>query len=104
ERFLVPLLDREPQRAFDEINETNPVIICGIGRVGQIVARILQSQHIKFTALDNDAGQIDAVRRFGNTAYYGDSTRPELLRAAGAEQAKVLVVALDDGEKSLEVV
>ena len=104
ERFLVPLLDRGPERDFDAIDETNPVIICGIGRVGQIVARILQSQRIPFTALDNDAGQVDAVRRFGNKAYYGDSTRPELLRAAGAEHAKVLVLALDDGEKSVEVV
>jgi voltage-gated potassium channel Kch len=104
ERWVVPRLEKVPARDYDEIDEANPVIICGIGRVGQIVARILQSRQIRFTALDNDAAQIDAVRRFGNKAYYGDSTRPELLRAAGAEQAKVLVIALDDGEKTLEVV
>ena len=57
-----------------------------------------------FTALERDLGQVDVVRRFGNKVYFGDPTRPDLLRAAGAEQAKLLVVALDNMEDVLRVV
>jgi glutathione-regulated potassium-efflux system ancillary protein KefC len=105
ERWLIPVLRQAPQRAFDEIDEPdNPVIICGFGRVGQIVGRILRLRRIPFTALDKDSAQIDFVRRYGAKAYFGDPARVELLRAAGAAQAKVLVVALDDVAESLKVV
>ena len=73
-----------------------PVIICGFGRFGQIVGRVLRMHGIGFTALERDPGQVEVVRRFGNKVYFGDPTRPDVLRAAGAEQAKLLVVALDD--------
>ncbi len=106
ERFLVPRIGpraREPQ--YDAIpNENVPVIICGFGRVGQIVGRILLGQGIKFTALEQDPAQIEVVRRFGSKVYFGNATRPDLLRAAGAETAKVLVVALDDREGALRLV
>jgi monovalent cation:proton antiporter-2 (CPA2) family protein len=105
ERWLMPKLDRRPPRQFDRIDiEPRPVIICGFGRVGQIIGRILMMRGIRFTALDANPDQIDQVRRFGTKAYYGDPTRPDLLRAAGAETAKVLVVALDDVAATLKVV
>jgi voltage-gated potassium channel Kch len=105
ERWLLPKLGRRPPRQFDTIEgERAPVIICGFGRVGQIIGRILMIRRIPFTALDANAEQIDQVRRFGTKAYYGDPTRPDLLRAAGAETAKVLVVALDDVGAALKVV
>jgi glutathione-regulated potassium-efflux system ancillary protein KefC len=105
ERWLLPQLGRRPPRQFDTIDgEKAPVIICGFGRVGQIIGRVLRMRRIRFTALDANAEQIDQVRRFGNKAYYGDPTRPDLLRAAGAETAKVLVVALDDVAGTLKVV
>ncbi|WP_207481300.1 monovalent cation:proton antiporter-2 (CPA2) family protein [Arenibaculum pallidiluteum] len=105
ERWLAPLLSRRPRRAYDQIEETgNPVIICGFGRVGQIVGRILSLRGIPYTALDIDSEQVDLVRRFGNTAYFGDPSRPDILRAAGAEEARLLVVALSNVEASLKVV
>jgi monovalent cation:proton antiporter-2 (CPA2) family protein len=105
ERWLLPRLGRQPPRKFDTIEgEAAPVIICGFGRVGQIIGRVLIMRRIRFTALDANADQIDQVRRFGTKAYYGDPTRPDMLRAAGADTAKVLVVALDDVAGALKVV
>lgn len=93
----------EPQ--YDKIeNEANPVIIAGFGRMGQIVGRVLRLRGIAFTALERDQGQVDVVRRFGNKVYFGDPTRAEVLRAAGAEQAKLLVVLLDDMQAVLRTV
>jgi monovalent cation:proton antiporter-2 (CPA2) family protein len=104
ERLLVPLLDREPTPEFDEIDDgETPVILCGFGRVGQIVGRILRMQGILFTALERDSEQVQVVRRFGNRVFFGDPSRPDLLRAAGAETAKLLVVAIDNMEEAIRV-
>jgi glutathione-regulated potassium-efflux system ancillary protein KefC len=81
-----------------------PVIIAGFGRFGQIVARLLFASGIKATVLDHDPDQIEALRRFGFRVYYGDATRLDLLHAAGAEQARFLVLAVDDPETSIRVV
>jgi glutathione-regulated potassium-efflux system protein KefB len=91
-----------PEQPFDEIDNENPrVIIAGFGRVGQIVARILRAQHISFTALEHSAEQVEFSRRFGSTIYFGDPSRPELLRAAGADKAEVFVLTTDDAETSI---
>jgi glutathione-regulated potassium-efflux system protein KefB len=103
ERWLAPLFSRVPAVAFDDITGGAPVIICGFGRVGQVVGRILRLRGLPFVALDKSAEQVALVRRFGSQAFYGDSTRLDLLRAAGAEQAKVLVIALEDVGESLTV-
>jgi monovalent cation:proton antiporter-2 (CPA2) family protein len=105
ERFLLPPLGRNPKLVYDKIrNDSTPVIICGFGRVGQVVGRVLKLRGIPFTALDKDSGQVEVVRRFGTKVYFGDPARPELLRAAGAESAQLLVVALDDMAETLRVV
>jgi voltage-gated potassium channel Kch len=105
ERFVIPRLEAEPEPDFDTIEAADaPVIICGIGRFGQIIARVLRMHGISFTALERDPGQVDVLRRFGTKVYFGDPTRVELLRAAGAEQAKLLIVALDNMEDVLRVV
>jgi len=92
----------EPAREFDEIVDEHPrVIIAGYGRVGQIVARILRAQRVSFTALESSAEQVDFSRRFGSMIYFGDPSRPELLRAARADQAEVFVLATDDPEANL---
>jgi monovalent cation:proton antiporter-2 (CPA2) family protein len=105
ERWLIPRLTRGETREYDTIDAAPaPVIICGFGRVGQIVGRILRMHGIGFTALERDPGQVDVVRRFGSKVYYGDPTREEVLRAAGAETAKLLVVVLDDMEAVLRTV
>ncbi|MGH8140251.1 MAG: monovalent cation:proton antiporter-2 (CPA2) family protein [Steroidobacteraceae bacterium] len=99
------LLDRwgaEPQRPFDGIDEgENRVIIAGFGRFGQIVARVLRARRIAFTALDSNQTHVDFVRKFGNKVYYGDASRLDLLRAAGAETAAVFVLAIDDVDASV---
>jgi len=92
----------EPEREFDEIIDEHPrVIIAGYGRVGQIVARILRAQHIPFTALEASVEQVDFSRQFGSNIYFGDPSRPELLRAARADQAQVFVLATDDPEANI---
>ncbi len=93
---------KSPQ--FDDIpEEDNEVIIAGFGRVGQIVGRLLQSINMPFTALEIDASQVDIVRRYGNSVHFGDAARPEVLRAAGASRAKILVLATADMETSLHI-
>lgn len=105
ERFVMPRLQERTKPAYDVIKDDDaPVIICGFGRVGQIVGRILSMRGIKFTALEPDSEQLEVLRRFGAKAYYGDPSRPDLLRAAGADHARLLVVALDDMEQTLKVV
>ncbi len=104
ERLVVPRLQRPRTERFDAIEEHAPVIICGFGRVGQIVGRVLRMQRIPFIALEQDATQIDVLRRFGSKVYFGNPSRPDLLRSAGAETAKLLIVALDDVEEGLRVV
>jgi glutathione-regulated potassium-efflux system ancillary protein KefC/glutathione-regulated potassium-efflux system protein KefB len=92
----------DPKEPFDEIDESEtPVIIAGFGRFGQIVARILRLRRIPFTALDSNQTHVDFVRRFGNQVYYGDASRLDLLRAAGAETAKIFVLAIDDVDASI---
>jgi CPA2 family monovalent cation:H+ antiporter-2/glutathione-regulated potassium-efflux system protein KefB len=103
ETFVQPRLSRAAARPFDKIDDgITPVIICGFGRVGQIVGRVLSAQKIPFTALDKSQEQVDVVRRFGSKVFYGDPSREEVMRAAGAEAAKVLVIALDDMDSSLK--
>src|ERR1700691_2992901 len=85
------------QRGDDQIDETtNPVIIAGVGRYGVVVGRLLTAQGIKTTVLDFDPEQVDLIRKIGFKVFYGDATRHEMLAAAGAEQAKLLVIAIDD--------
>jgi glutathione-regulated potassium-efflux system ancillary protein KefC/glutathione-regulated potassium-efflux system protein KefB len=87
---------------FDDIDQRDiPVIIAGFGRVGQIVARVLTAKGLPFTALDSSQTNVNFLRRFGNEVYYGDPSRLDLLRAAGADNARVLVLALDDVEASV---
>ncbi len=95
-RWLAP-----PQQPYDAIEDHEvPVIIAGFGRFGQIVARVLRVKGLPFTALDSSQTHVDFVRRFGNKVYYGDASRLDLLRAAGAESARILVLAIDDVDAS----
>ncbi len=106
ERLVQPLFSSQlPDREADEIDEKdNPVILAGFGRFGHIVGRILSLQGIKTTVLDLDADQVELVRKLGAKVFYGDASRPEMLQAAGAETAKLIIIAIDDEEKSLVIV
>jgi monovalent cation:proton antiporter-2 (CPA2) family protein len=96
---------RLPQRDADKIDErNNPVIIAGVGRYGAVIARLLNAQKIRTTALDFDPEQVDLIRKIGFKVFYGDATRLDLLLAAGAAQAKLLVIAIDDVDGSLDLV
>jgi voltage-gated potassium channel Kch len=92
----------EPVNAFDD--ETPQAIVAGYGRFGQIVARLLTANGFRVSTMDVSVEQIGLLRRFGRNVYYGDAARLDLLRAAGAEKAKVLVIAIDDKEKAIEIV
>jgi CPA2 family monovalent cation:H+ antiporter-2/glutathione-regulated potassium-efflux system protein KefB len=105
ERFVIPRVRVRREPVYDTIDDgVTPVIICGFGRVGQIVGRILALRHIPFTALEKDEAQLEVLRRFGTRVFFGDASRVEVLRAAGAETAQVLVVAVDGVEDSLRLV
>jgi glutathione-regulated potassium-efflux system ancillary protein KefC len=92
---------REP----DAIVDASPqVIIAGFGRFGQIVGRLLFASGIKATVLDHDPDRIESLRSFGFEVYYGDATRLDLLHAAGAERARLLVLAIDDPDTSVRLV
>jgi monovalent cation:proton antiporter-2 (CPA2) family protein len=105
ERWLIPRLMKKAPRPASRLEEARPapVVICGFGRFGQIVGRVLLMRGIKFNALDSEPGNVETVRRFGYLAFFGDPTRLELLRAVGADQAKVIVVALPDAEAVVKV-
>ncbi|WP_270729195.1 cation:proton antiporter domain-containing protein [Shimia sp. Alg240-R146] len=88
----------------DEIDETGPVIIAGIGRFGQIVNRLVRSAGFNTVVLDHNMQAIETMRRFGVKGFFGDPTRPEMLHAAGLAKAHVLVVAMDDPEAAIRLV
>lgn len=88
---------------YDSLPEADGhVIIAGLGRFGQIAARVLRAKHIPVTALDISPDQIDLVRRFGSKAFFGDASRPDILEAAQADKARAFVLAIDDVEASME--
>lgn len=91
-------------RAADAIDSQGPAIIAGLGRFGQIVNRMLLTKGVRTVVLDHRAELVDGLRRFGMRSFYGDATRPDLLRAAGLMDASVLVVALDDKQQAVELV
>lgn len=80
------------------------VIIAGFGRFGQIVGRMLQARHVPFTAMDKDSDHVEFVEQFGNRLFYGDLTRLDLLQSAGVKKARILVLAVDDAQESLQIV
>ncbi|GAB3268680.1 monovalent cation:proton antiporter-2 (CPA2) family protein [Chitinimonas naiadis] len=102
-RLIAPRLEAGEKREYDRIeSESHRVIIAGFGRFGQIVARVLRMRKISATVLEANFEQVDFVRRFGNRIHYGDASRLDLLRAAGAAQAEVFVLAIDDVEASIK--
>jgi monovalent cation:proton antiporter-2 (CPA2) family protein len=100
-RFMTRISPQED----DTINAgPNPVIIAGYGRFGQIVSRMLSADGIKTTLLDHDSSQIALTARFGNKVFFGDATRLQLLQAAGADEARLLVIAIDERDKAVQMV
>nr|WP_208380162.1 cation:proton antiporter [Qipengyuania flava] len=86
-------------READAIEEENPIIIAGRGRVGGIVDRMLDASGHRATVIDYNSDHLEVLKKFGVSTYYGDATRPDLLASAGIERARILVVALDEREQ-----
>ncbi|MET0517601.1 MAG: glutathione-regulated potassium-efflux system protein KefC [Burkholderiaceae bacterium] len=105
DRLLTPHLAKKkvPGGAMLEEEQRAPIIIAGFGRYGQIVARLLYANGYEATVLDHDAEAIESLRRFDWRVFFGDATRLDLLRTAGAAQARVLVIAVDDMEHSVTI-
>ncbi len=105
DRWWTPRLGRRGASAMKEIDEpqNSAVIIAGFGRYGQIVGRLLYANGIQPTVLDHDAESVEALRKWGWRVFYGDATRLDLMRTAGAAQAKLLVLAIDDVAQSVAV-
>ena len=104
DRFIKPRFATKSVLPEDEIESSeHRLIMIGYGRFGQIVGRLLQSSGFEFTALESSSEQVKIVRQFGTKVYYGDASRPDLLRSAGADSATAVLIAVDDIQKSLKL-
>lgn len=93
---ILPRLHKKTtERPDDEISEQLPVILIGLGRMGQIVRELLVMSGYSVTVIDKNIAMVEGMASFNVKSYYGDATRPELLATAGIEQAALLVVAVD---------
>jgi monovalent cation:H+ antiporter-2, CPA2 family len=105
DKLLLPRLGtRRSVREPDEIHGDNPVIIAGFGRFGMIVGRLLRANNVRTTVLEYDSDNVDVLRRLGMKVFYGDASRHDLLGSAGGASAQILVLAIDDPDKTLELV
>ena len=106
DKLLLPRWANCSTPQLEEISEPQEasIIIAGFGRYGQIIGRMLLAQGIPATVLEHDADMVETVRAFGYRVFYGDATRLDLLRTAGAASAKILVLAVDSMEQSLKIV
>lgn len=104
DKVVAPQFTQSQSMEVDEIDERGTVIIAGHGRFGGIVNRILKSSGYDTVVLDYQSEQLEMIRAFGVKVFFGDATRPDLLHAAGIEEAKMLVIAIDDKENATELV
>ena len=104
EKVIAPRFVVSQEQTADEIEETGKVIIAGHGRFGGVVNRILLGAGVKTVVLDYQSEQLEILRAFGVKVFFGDAMRPDLLHAAGIDEAKMLVIAIDDKESATELV
>ena len=108
EKFVQPKLGSCSQvpveKLPDTIDEKNPVIIAGFGNFGSAVGRFLRAHNVGTTVLDIDSDRVDLLRRMGFKVYYGDASRYDLLKSAGADTAKLIIITLEPPEKRLEMI
>jgi len=103
ERFIAPHYETRSERPADTIEEKCKVIIAGHGRVGGIVNRMLRGSGFETTVIDYSASTLEMLRAYNVKVYYGDATRPDLLHAAGIEEADLIVIAIDDKQHITEL-
>ncbi|MQR00674.1 glutathione-regulated potassium-efflux system protein KefC [Glaciimonas soli] len=105
DKLVAPYFAAARKRPDDDIDDNDDhVIIAGFGRFGQIIGRLLHANRINLTILDHDPDQIELLRQFGFKVFYGDATRIDLLKTAGAAKARMLVVAIDNPEDSVRLI
>ena len=104
ERYIVPRFADAQSKEPDEIDEEAPVIIAGVGRFGGIINRILLAAGYRTVVLDQQSEHLERLRVFGVKVFFGDASRPDLLHAAGIEQARMLVIAIDNRHQANEMV
>jgi len=104
DKVLLPRFSTsQEQREADNIDHKGRVLIAGIGRFGQIVNRLLVANGFETIVLDYDAKQVDNLRKLDTRAYFGDATRPDLLQTAGVDSVDMVVIAIDDRERVIEL-
>lgn len=104
-RYIVPkYISILPQKNYDPIDERNNIILAGYGRFGQVIGRFLNGEKIKVTVLEKNPEQIELLRKFGYQGYFGDANRLDLLKSAGADHAKLLIVAVGNPDTNLDIV
>ena len=99
DKVIARMYCKDIEREADTIDEDNPIIIAGRGRVGGIVDRMLDAAGHRATVIDYDSEHIEQLKKFGAKSYFGDATRPDLLASAGIARAKLLIVCLDEREQ-----
>ena len=107
ERFIDPhfgVKEIPDEYEADEIEEKHPVIIAGFGHFGSTIGRFLRANGVEATILDHDSDNVQLLRKMGFKVYYGDATRLDLLKAAGADDAKILIAAIDSPETNQELI
>ena len=107
ERLILPHFGTKEsarEKEADNISGEHPVIIAGFGHFGSTIGRFLRANGVEATILDNDSDRVDILRKMGFTVFYGDATRPDILRSAGAESAKILIAAIDSPEINFDLI
>lgn len=92
------------EKEYDEVNENKKVIIAGFGQAGTIVARFLHFNKVETTILDYNSDRVNILRKYGFKVYFGDPTRYDLLKSAGASKANIIVSAFDNEEDHIRLV
>ena len=104
EQIAKKMSGKEEEREADTVEEKSPIIIAGHGRFGGVINRMLRGLGYQTTVLDYSYSQLEVLRKYGLKVYFGDATRPELLHAAGIEEAKILIIAINEREAITEMV
>lgn len=107
DKFIIPMMSKNPEtkeQKMDTFQEKNKVILIGFGHFGSTLGRFLRASGVEATILDSDPERIEYLRKLGFKVYFGDGTRAELLQSAGAEEASILISAIDNTEYSLKLV
>jgi len=106
DKLIVPRLNTDLAATAgvpEDLAHGRKIIVLGYGRFGQIVTRLLRSQGHSMTLIDDDPAQIELVKRFGVKVFYGDGGRLDILRAAGAADAEMIIITVAGGERILTI-